>query len=79
MIGKDNEYNTNSLLDVLATPANVGGSKGVSILDFFAGVDTGLLLFSEFVKSEGILFALRFPLSWNDVVGEAEREAFPLK
>lgn len=60
------------------TPENVGGIKGPSNLIFFAGVDTGLLLFSEAFKSDGIFAPFRLFESW-DKLGEPERDVLPLK
>lgn len=68
---------TYSLLFALTTPANVAGSDGVSNFCFLAGVETGLLLFSEVVASLSV-GSLRFDASLCDKLGDAERELLAL-
>lgn len=60
---------------MFTTPANVDGNDGVidSVLGRLDGVLRGLLLFSDAVRSPGILFNLRLPASLLNV-GVAERE-----
>lgn len=60
---------------MLTTPANVEGSEVVrdSVLGLLEGVLMGLLLFSEAVRSPGMLFNLRLLASLLNV-GVAERE-----
>uniref|UniRef100_A0A8W7PPM3 Uncharacterized protein n=1 Tax=Anopheles coluzzii TaxID=1518534 RepID=A0A8W7PPM3_ANOCL len=70
------------LLVALTMPANVGGRDGViSVLTFLAGVETGLLLLSDPVRSvvgilEPVILRL-FESNWL-TLGEAERELFAL-
>ena len=65
------------LLLELTTPAKVDGSGGAdSTFILLAGVLNGLLLFSDPVKSDGILLPLRLLISVDMPVGVPARDGF---